>query len=290
MKRALASLACGFGVSCGLSAVGTGPPTDNAEDAGADAAPPVVIQADGAIMLPEGWSYASVGPAGAPCPSGFDSPADVVGSPVAHADACECGACTLVAPTCAGQWSLDYSYGTNLCDSAGTRTYYMNNPPGSCGTDYSPGDHTGRESKFFGGMPPTGGACNAATVVTHGDRFDVEHAVLCKGQDGTCIAHDGDVACPSPFAAKKTFGDGVDLTCPACSCTKGPSSCVVIYYANSDCTGTAQKMPADGKCNDTGLVGSDSSYRIVGDATCAIAAKAPAASTALKAARTVCCR
>lgn len=321
--------ACGIGVVGGAPA-GAGAADDAAATQGVDAGDGVdatgVDGGDGVdaqlppgacttadttctSALAPGWKpIAFASDRSAACPAGYVT-ADLVTSPAAAGGACTCG-CAIAgggAPSCA-KGSFTAAIGsTNTCPTTG-QTYTVN------GTGCTALAASGSLSAYarYNALPLTPGTCNstaqkdATKLSTSAVRACepppacVEDVCLGSGLGGfaSCIAHDGDVACPpGPFAQKTLAGPSATLTCGGCTSCTNTATCgvpVLRFYNDGACATEIASRPANGACNTvTGTAGAFVThfrYDVTTSSAACTPATNPTTATALDTPRTLCCR
>jgi hypothetical protein len=323
-------------VSCGLGLAGTaGGPVDT----DADASAPPGTSADGGTLVDSATDDASVdGPvaeAGActttstactdalaagwtpiafaqdrtvACPSSYTE-IDLVAAPVASAGACTC-ACQISGadpPTCS-KGLFAGLVGSSSCTGSGVS--YDTNGPGC--TAISSATTLSTYAKYTG-PPFAAGTCTSsvvkdpaklATSAVRGCRPPPSCAEdVCAGTGGapfgSCVEHDGDVACPgAPFVNKTTVGATASLTCGGCASCQNSGTCgtaTLHFFNDSACTTELATRLVNGACNTlaTGTSGTPVSYfkysSAVLNASCA-PTSSPTTSAALDTPRTICCR
>lgn len=296
----------GCGLYAGGPELGAGGSADAGEGGASTDAPPASCTAEGGACvasLPSGWTPLLSVPTAAACPGNFGQ-RDVVGAPMAPPSACACGCMITTQPSCAKGGVIGIKYGTS-----------------GCGLDW--------------GVWPNGGACtvsgftNVAAMLavplptlTDGvcqsqpvaDPSKITRAAartcaapsacaedVCEGHvpagATACIAHDGDVPCPSgPFSARLgVFGDDLVLACSACgSCTVAAQcgAATLRYYGDASCTSQTASVPMNGTCSPTNASGFQIAYAydapVIGVSCAASGASSP--SVSLISPRTLCCR
>jgi len=319
--------------ACGFSAVGSGesapalseaeaeaslpgPAADGGDesvelDASADTAAPACTTSGTSCTaaVSAGWTpIAFASDRTATCPAGYTT-RDLVKSPTAVSGACGC-ACAIAAgdpPTCA-KGSFAGLVGTSTCTGNGV-TYNVN------GTGCTSLGQTSPLSTLakYAPLPLTPGTCNSSVTkdVTKVTSTSVRACEpppaciedVCRGDGlapfGSCITHDGDVACPAgPFATKTLTGTGATLTCGDCATCKNTASCglaTLHFFNDSACATEVATRLVDDACNAVaaGTANATSSYFKYDVATtspsCTPSA-APTTAVALDAQRTICCR
>lgn len=314
-----------MGVACGLDVVGSALPVDASVtaapgDAGADS---VVEAGDAAIDVPTcvtasttcitalaaGWSPVAFAPdRGMACPAGYIT-LDLVTSPSVSEDACTC-ACQIDAadpPTCA-KGSFAGSTGSSSCTNTGATLIVDGGgctPIGFAAGVPAYGKYTP--------LPLTPGKCISSvnTDVTKLASPPVRGCVppaacmedVCLGAAAapfrSCIAHDGDVACPpGPFANKIVAGARATLKCGGCATCANSATCSVAslrFYNNSSCTGELATRLADGNCNalasgNSGVTVSHFKYDVATNSPTCTPTSDPITSVGLDQPRTICCR
>lgn len=245
----------------------------------------------------------------AACPAGW-AQADLVTAPTAAAGACAC-ACQIDAanpPTCAKGSVTTQVGSTNACGSTGM-TYTFN------GTGCTALAGSGSIAAYGKGTPLalTPGTCtpsvtkDATKLGSTAVRACTPTAEctedLCAGPGpspfGSCIAHDGDVACPAgPFASKALVGSTASLTCGGCATCQNSGTCgpaKMHWYNDMACATELGSRSVDGACN--ALASGSSSVTVsyvkydvaVQNAACTPTGTATTTAS-LDTARTICCR
>lgn len=237
--------------------------------------------------LPPGWMFVAYdGMARLACPTWYASPLDVVENITASQTQCTCS-CNGVMPlpSCSGDANFTYGFGTanNSCAKF-TGTVSCN--PGCKAAAVS---HNGDYGDFAflslsGTITPSGGACNAPTLVNSQPQASSQQGRVCtlqgapgacgsgacvptpSGGYGVCIAQVGATTCPAEFPNTHLVGDGIDdtRTCgpDACACTWAKGTCsppqVRSYWGSNDCSNKmwpSSPQAADGACKATWWVG-----------------------------------
>lgn len=110
-----------------------------------------------------------------------------------------------------------------------------------------------------------------------------------------CIAHDGEVECPSGGYTRWTTGTNPtdDRACTGCTCTPDPAGCakgVLSFFANDTCTTLIGSMTTDDTCKTSPVTAQPAAVTYKPGAGCNLTQE-PAATGALvfQGARTVCC-
>lgn len=322
--------------ACGLSAVGTGELVGTEQTGGPDGATATstpIVDGGGeldardvdvpdasactttsntcATSLAAGWSpVALAATRNAACPGGYTT-LDVVANPSASAGACTCG-CQIAGndpPTCASG-SFVSVVGASTCSGNG-QTFTVKGT--ACTPLAVPGGVSGYGN--YAAFALVRGTCVATPVkddtklASTAMRACVPPSAcvedVCLGTSsvigpcGSCIAHEGDVACPSgPFANKVLTGVSTSLTCGGCATCQNNATCgiaTVRFYDDAACATPIASRVANGVCNPlaTGSAGNNATYFrydvATNGATCA-PTSASTVATGLDQPCTVCCR
>jgi hypothetical protein len=135
-----------------------------------------------------------------------------------------------------------------------------------------------------GAVPCAGGSCAPAA------------AAILK----ICALHDGDVACPAGYPAKRVLAPQEsivdDRACGACSCSTTATSCsneTLTFATNATCTTGTRTAAIDGTCNALSGSGTPTHYKytaVPNQTTCAAAAATVPSTGAITAPSvTLCC-
>jgi hypothetical protein len=282
-------------------------PDANVPDASACSASGTTCSA----ALEAGWTpLAFAANRNATCLGGYTA-VDLVVAPIANAGACAC-ACQISAndpPSCA-KGSFASLVGSTTCNGTG-QTFTVN------GTGCTVLAVQGGVSAFgnYAAFPVTRGTCvssvtkDATKLATTAVRACVPPAGcvedVCLGTTsalgpyGSCIAHDGDVACPAgPFANKSLAGVAGTLTCGGCATCQNEATCgtaTVRFYNDAACATQIASRVSNGACNAlaTGAAGNNATHYkydvATNNPTCASTSTATTAA-GLDQPRTICCR
>jgi hypothetical protein len=279
------------------------------------------------VTVPSGWTLVAFAPSQTTaCPSGFQSPANLVESPDA-ASACACGSCSVTGqPSCAsGSVGVFYDDltsggGAGTCSLPAMSPMLDNSPAGGCGTgtDVYHGSYALFDLKY---VPPaaSGGTCSspgsATGSVTYAghDRTCLPvsaQAAGCVGSEcapglaapySACIMQSGSVSCPpGPLSVQHVAGSGVSYGCSACGCSVS-ATCTgtITLYSDTKCKDPGVQIPADGSCNrivslpDSANTYTFEAYEYAANAPTAVGCSPSGASTAQNVALagpiTICC-
>lgn len=220
----------------------------------------------GCVTMPSGFQLVAFGPAGAPCPTDFGTPSDVVTDATLSPNACSCGCALGTPPTCSDNGPIELTFGTagTNCPNA------LGSVSGGCSTDGFLGPFSAVYERRYTPPPGTlvGGTCSA-TPAKDPTKLKSGTARLCQanvlpqcgaqicpptlgGGFKACIATAGAVPCPAAFPNAKQVGASADFVCKgSCSCTvKG--NCgggVVRFFDTDDCSGPiGLTISATGAC------------------------------------------
>lgn len=279
----------------------------------------------GCVIVPPGWTLVAFAPSQTPpCPSGFQSPSNVVEGPDASA-ACTCGGCSVTGqPSCAsGQVGVYYDYatvGTGTCATTSLTGPLHNSPAGACGGgdggDMYHGPYNPFDIKYVS-PPPSGGTCSAPGAATGNVTYTGQaracvpvspQAAGCVGDAcmptlpssyKACLMQSGTAACPAgPLTVQHVVGSGVSFSCSDCGCAvAGTCSGTVSLYTDTKCKTFGLALPADGTCINVASVGSGStnfnSYTYDGGIPagvhCTLSGPSTAQNVALAGPATICC-
>jgi hypothetical protein len=339
VRAGAAFLVSALAGACGFSGVGTAEPGDAGEpttelpdadssaptpgalDAAVDVATDANADADAqpaacttssttcTSALEAGWTaIAFASDRTAACPAGYIT-RDLVKSPAAAAGACTC-ACAINAadpPTCA-KGSFAGLIGTSTCTTTGV-TYNVN------GAGCTSLNQTGNLSTVarYAPLALTKGTCDSSvtkdaaklgsTPVRACEPPPACGEDVCRGDGlapfGSCIAHDGDVACPAgPFTTKTLTGPSATLTCGGCASCTNTASCgpaKLHFFNDSACATEVATRLVNDACNAvaSGTPNATNSYFKYEVATMNAACTAsttPTTAVALDLPRTICCR
>jgi hypothetical protein len=271
-------------------------------------APPLPCTTDASVCtgaIPGGWTLTMFSPnRSTSCPVNAVT-ADVVATPVAGAGACTCNCNITTQPSCV-LGTVNGSWGNGSCNTNwGPWTFTT---PGQC-VDLGVSVNLANGNNFSK-LPVTPGQCTGAPapdtskVTTTGMRTCTPAAAcaedVCNGQVPaglrSCIASNGDVACPvGPFSQKvAVVGAASSLACGACTaCSVTQTGCgtaTVKYWDDANCTVATGSIVADGKCNATGNVHANHITYESQPQNVQCAAGTSAATVDLTAKKTICCR
>lgn len=265
---------CALLAACGLDVVGQATDPDASARAGDPSSSPSAPSASPDGGRPE--ATASCEPAGScgvavasgfevvafatsrdACPAGLAS-VDVVAQPAAGAGACTCGACASATPDC-GDVTLQTYYDNGVNATCGSTGFAITGKNGAC----SP------KSNGFSGHSSVGvattdkGTCTANASPNRA-AVDATQARICLPKAGcgwpgcvsppapfaVCLAHDGDVPCPSGAPKKTLVGDDFTLSCGACACSVVSATCPgnLTFYDDAACSQNPRVLAADGVC------------------------------------------
>lgn len=261
--------------------------------------------------LAAGWTpLAFAANRNATCLGGYTA-VDLVVAPVANAGACTC-ACQIAVndPSSCAKGSFASLVGSTTCNGNG-QTFTVN------GTGCTVLAVQGGVSAFgnYAAFALTRGTCNSS--VTKDDTKLATTAVrgclppagcaedVCLGTSaalgpyGSCIVHDGDVACPAgPFVNRSLAGASGTLSCGGCATCQNEGTCgtaTVRFYNDAACATQIASRVANGACNAlaTGAAGNNATHYeydvAVTNQTCA-PTSSPTTTAGLDQPRTICCR
>lgn len=303
-------LACGGATDSDLFAGPVGPGADGGPgaDASTDAPGSDVITPGGncdpmkcGISAPAGFHLVTSTDRTAPCAAGWDQ-ADVVSDPMVAPTGCSCACAISQMPDCSGgDLVRHYDFaGSPMCDQMGT-TFTM---AGAACTSLGFSLNLQASHYAVDAPPPTGGAC-AFTATPDPSKLTSAQGRLCAPpasctadvcKQNLCIAHEGDVECPSSFPKKTLVGASADFTCGACAsaCTvTGTCEGKLKMFTDDACTQNEADFPADGSCNappsNNGFYTHIQYEGKVKSAACGDPGPAPSAMPKLNKPATVCC-
>lgn len=320
------------GCSLEESGIGTGPTSDGGPDVTFDVSgdvtvdvgtpdvvtvdvieepgPPLPCSTDASVCtgaIPSGWTLTMFAPnRNTACPSNA-TPADVVANPGVAAGGCTCSCNITTQPSCA-IGTVNGGWGTNNCNNTNGWGPWTFATAGQCVSLGYNGNLA--DKNMFSKLGVTAGACNGAattdpTKLTSTPMRTCVPAPACAEDvcSGTvpagfrsCIAADGDLACPAgPFSVKAAVtGANATLACGACTaCNVTQSGCgaaTIKYWDDGNCTTQTGSIAADGQCNSTGNVHTNHiTYEAaVQNVKCNQGTSASTVDLASK--RTICCR
>jgi hypothetical protein len=261
-----------------------------------------------ASTLPAGWSSLAFATSRAQaCPATY-TPADVVTKAPTATGVCSC-TCQISAtdpPSCA-KGTFTSMIGATTCDGAGQ-------PYTSTGTGCTAIGTPGAVSAYgrYAAFPLTRGTClpavqKNAVETTSPVRGCIPSAEcvedVCRGAPpagfASCIAHDGDVACPgAPFTNRTVTGTGATVTCGGCATCVNNAICSVAtfrFYDDAACATERASRIANGACNplSTGTAGTNVSrfrYDAIPVGAMCMPTSQPTTAVVLDGQRTICCR
>lgn len=194
-----------------------------------------------ALVAPAGWSLVAYGDRTATCPGDLAS-LDLVTDPVAP-DACGC-TCSAAPPTCnATQWNITYDESsTARCDVASPNRHDVTT--GCIPDNGFLVQHTGLPTL----APQSAGTCTA-TAVKKPDGVTSTPVRVCQQKGATCacgpglganlttcLAANGDQACPPSAPKKHLVAASADVDCGACGCTAaGTCKQTATFYSDQSC-------------------------------------------------------
>jgi hypothetical protein len=214
-----------------------------------------------------GWSVVAFDPVSrSSCPAGYASPSDVIVDPTSLGPStCTCVCDITSSPSCvSGLAQLTYGSGGTCTTSAGGYDV----ADGGCVATTLP---FAAEDHQVTPPPPSGGSCTS--MVTEmppspgGGLGKMCTATSTTGGCGTgkvcapgtnslflvCVAHAGDITCPSGYTKKHSVGTGITGGgCGTCSCVPPSATCsgaTFTVFADSQCASSIATVPADGVCH-----------------------------------------
>jgi hypothetical protein len=284
----------------------------------------------GCVVVPSGWTLVAFAPnQSTGCPSGFESPANLVEGPDTSG-ACTCGSCTVTGqPSCAsGAVDIFYddvatSEGAGTCALPGMTPSLTNDPAGSCGNVANGGGvYAGNYALFdikYVSPPVSGGTCSVPGAATGSVTYSaLDRACVASSPQSAncvggacapsleapysaCIMQSGSVACPAgPLGVQHLAGSGVSFGCSTCGCSvSGTCTGTITLYSDTKCADIGVKIPADGMCRrvsslpDSADTYTFESYTYDGGApgsvSCSASGSSSAESVALAEPVTICC-
>jgi hypothetical protein len=239
------------------------PPRDVAEEPSPPA--PCSIPPGACVSaLPAGWSLVVYATSQAtPCPSGFTTD-QVVSSPEPQTGACGCTCNVETAPTCdEGSVGRMVSINNGPCNQTGQGVTVAG--PGC--TPFQTGSGGLAPKSQSSPLPLTAGTCSGSpasdlSAVTTQPGLVCTPPTQCEEQlcEGTaaagftlCVSQPGaGGACPAGWQSPVVVGDGVDLSCSACTCDiNSQSSCsnaAIDFYTDTDCNTLDTTVLLTGTC------------------------------------------
>jgi hypothetical protein len=233
------------------------------------------------------------------CPNGF-TPHDIVGEPMAAADACSCACNVSQMPDCSQGTIFRNNDMSNspLCNVMATTL--MAKP----GCNYYGAGVQPQGTHYSASLQPTGGACSWDGTPDP-KKLTTREARLCEvpascqgavcGAQNTCVSTMGDVDCPMTFPNKTLVGSAAHIECTACGACKLESACsgTLSLYTDANCQNTKTDYPVDGTCNTNNVANmtffSFQYQGKVAKAACAGQAPTSMSSAKLDMPMTVCC-
>jgi hypothetical protein len=231
------------------------------------------------VVVPDGWSLASLAPQGRPgCSEGFGSPEDLLLATDGLGCTCTCTQKTPGSCAAAGATTTFRDYPALGCN-ASTSTYTLNVLDGGCGSATFATTPAVRVP-----TPPAGPATCAAdagpTPLRSGQSCLAQGAScsdggICAGALPAnlrlCIMQNGDVACPDGYEKKFLSGTATandTRKCGTCTCTPDNDcdSPVLDVFTGPGCTQNTVRVPASGSCTATDAGITYASYRYSGKA------------------------
>lgn len=269
--------------------------------------PPLPCTTDASVCtgaIPVGWTLTMFSAnRGTPCPVNATT-GDVVATPVATTGACSCSCNVTTQPSCV-LGTVTGVWGNTGCGNAwGPWTFTT---PGQC-VDLGVNVNLGNNNNFSK-LALTPGVCSGASAADPGKVTSTPMRTctpaagcaedVCSGQVPSglrsCIASNGDVACPAgPFSQKAAVvGSGPSLLCGSCSACSTQATCgaaTIKYWDDANCTQATGSIAADGKCNPTSNVHANHiTYESqVQNVQCVAGSSTPSVDLAGK--TTICCR
>lgn len=214
-----------------------------------------------------GWSVVAFDPVSrSSCPAGYDTPSDVIVDPTSFGPStctCVCNVTTL--PSCvSGKVAIAFGSG-GTCTSGGGSFDVADGGCVAGSFAFAAADHQATPP------PPSGGSCTPMVTETPpspggglgkmctatGTAGGCGQGQLCAPDGNSlfsvCVAHAGDVACPSGYTQKHTVGTGITGGgCGACNCAVPTATCsgaTFSVFADSQCATSIATLPADGTCH-----------------------------------------
>lgn len=208
------------------------------------------------------------------CPDAHDT-IDLVTDPTAQPGACTCGDPVVVKePACDKKSSYVGQVGDKSCNTQATALNVKN---GDCTFLGNSSTSPSAYGKYDPIQPAKDddGECQAATK-KDGTKVGASPLRICRPAPGcaedtcnrpstdelrTCVAHEGDVACPAGFTNPMHAGTSVDLACSACGCTvKGKCKDATLeFFADAQCLQSIGKRKVNGNCEP--IEGADQNAR-----------------------------